>query len=98
MIHFTCDVCGKELRPGQQQRFVIKIEAAPAQAPGELTEEDLDEDNLEAVSQILQESESLELPAARQHFRFDLCCECHRRFLVDPLGKKQNLSLFASEN
>ena len=50
MIHFTCDLCGKELRPGEHQRFVLRMEAYAAQDPCELTEEDLAEDNLEEVS------------------------------------------------
>lgn len=98
MIHFTCDLCGKELRPGEHQRFVLRMEAYAAQDPCELTEEDLAEDNLEEVSQLLQEPENLDVPPATQRLRFDLCCDCHRRFLRDPLGKKQHISLFSSEN
>jgi hypothetical protein len=98
MIHFTCDVCGKELRPSDHQRFVVKVEAFAAEDPCELTEDDLSDDNLEEVSQLLQEPENLDVPPATQRFRFDLCCDCHRRFLRDPLGKKQALSLFTSKN
>ena len=56
MLHFTCDLCGKELRPGEDQRFVVKIEAFAAHDPAELTEEDLDEDHMEAISQLLREN------------------------------------------
>jgi hypothetical protein len=97
MIHFSCDFCGKELRPGDEQRYVVKMEAYAAQDPAELTEDDLDDDNLQEISQLIQDGE-VDLPAPSQQFRYDLCCECHRRFLRDPLGKKQHISLFTSEN
>ena len=100
MIHFTCDLCGKELQRGDQDRHVVKIEAYTAHDPGELTEADLDDDHLEEISQILADEEDnpQDLPAATQHFRYDLCTDCHRRFVRDPLGKKQQISLFSSEN
>src|SRR5687768_16881972 len=95
MLHYTCDHCGKELRPEEDCRYVIKIEAAPAHDPCELTDADLDEDHLEAVSQLLRDDEDgppLEEP--RKSFRYDLCHECHGRFVRDPLGKEQTHKLF----
>jgi hypothetical protein len=88
MLHFTCDLCGKELRPGEDDRFVVKIEAFAAHDPAELTEEDLDEDHMEAISQLLRDDgEDIEVAAARKNFRYDLCPECHAKFLRDPLGR-----------
>lgn len=99
MIRYSCDLCGKDLHAQEDPRFVVKIEAYSARDPKELTEADLDEDHLEQVSQLLQdEPEKIDLPAATQFFRFDLCGDCHRRFARDPLGKKQHISLFTSEN
>ena len=57
MLHVTCDLCGKELRPGDDQRYVVKVEVFPTHDPAEITEEDLDEDHMEAVSQLLREME-----------------------------------------
>ncbi len=102
MVRYTCDLCGKELRPGEGQRFVVKIEAFAAQDPAELTEADLDDDALEAVSEVLREMEAQEgdvdLPAPTRHFRYDLCPECHRRFVHDPLGKECAPRVTFSEN
>ena len=102
MIHFSCDLCGKELRPGEDQRYVVKIEAYSAQDPAELTEADLDLDHMEEVSELLQELEEgeaeLELPAASKQFRYDLCAECHKRFVRDPLSREHQHKLFFSKN
>jgi hypothetical protein len=102
MMHFSCDLCGKELLPGEDERYVVKIDAFAAQDPAELTEADLDDDHLEAVGELLQdldsEADTMELPAPTQHFRYDLCAECHERFLRDPLGKEQQVKLFFSKN
>ena len=102
MMHFTCDQCGKELRPGEDSRFVVKIEAYPADDPALLTEEDLDEDHMEAIGELLREIEegdlAPELDAPTKQFRYDLCRECHARFVSDPLAKEHPQKLFFSKN
>lgn len=100
MVHYTCDACGKDLLPGDDDRYVVKIEAFPAQDPAQLTEADLDDDHMEAISELLNdlEGEEATLPEPSQHFRYDLCPECHQRFVRDPLGKEHQHKLFFSKN
>lgn len=90
MLHFSCDLCGREMLPGATARYVVKIEVFAAHDPAELTEADLG-DHMEEVSQLLQEVEqegiAATLPATSQHMRFDLCPACHKRFCKDPLGR-----------
>jgi hypothetical protein len=97
MVHFTCDLCGKDITASGDPRYVVKIEAYAGFDPNEITEEDLDEDHMEEVSQLLQRDEALgsEDLAAPIHkgFRFDLCPCCHDKFVKDPLGK-DSLRLF----
>lgn len=92
MIHVTCDLCGKALRPQEDQRYIVKIEAYAAHDPHELTEADLDADHMEAISQLLREQEengdSAELVEANKQFRFDLCGSCHQKFVRNPLAKE----------
>jgi hypothetical protein len=92
MLHFSCDLCGKELHPGDDHRYVVKIEAYAAHDPAEITEADLEEDHMEAVSQLLRDEEENgtgpEVAARNKHFRYDLCSECHQKYLRDPLGKE----------
>ena len=102
MVHFTCDLCGKELNGSGDGRYVVKIEAYPGFDPTEIKEDDLDDDPMEAVAQILQRDESLvneDLGTSlHKGFRFDLCPSCHRKFVKDPLGKETIRSFNFSKN
>ena len=102
MLHVTCDLCGKQLRPGEDHRFVVKIEVFSAHDPSELTEADLDEDHMEAVSQLLRDAEDGVVPEplepSHQNFRYDLCPECRTKFARDPLGKDAAQKFDFSEN
>jgi hypothetical protein len=102
MLHFTCDVCGKKLRPPGEHHYVVKIEAYAAHDPAEITEEDLDKDHMEEVSKLLREMEEdpdgVDVVAPHQSFRYDLCFDCHRKFIRDPLGKENDNKLHFSNN
>ena len=84
------------------ERHIVQIEVFAAHDPAVLTEEDLDEDHMEAVSEMLQdmeemgETESLE-PSTRQ-IRYDLCPNCRKRYLRDPLGRDPSQKFDFSEN
>jgi hypothetical protein len=102
MVHFTCDLCGKDLTASGDPRYVVKIEAYAGFDPNQITEDDLDEDHMEAVSELLQRdetvsSEDLTTPV-HKGFRFDLCPTCHHKFLKDPLGKEFLRSFDFSKN
>lgn len=104
MLHITCDVCGKELTQGEDHRYVVKVEVFAAHDPAALTEADLDEDHLEAVSQLLRSEEDAGLTdpdlgsPQYKNFRYDLCPECHKKFVRDPLGKEAAQKFDFSEN
>ena len=91
------------LCPENDHRFVVKMEVFAAHDPAKITEADLDEDHMEAVSELLREmDENLADPdlaePAYKHFRYDLCPECHKRFLRDPLGKETAQKFDFSKN
>jgi hypothetical protein len=90
MLHFSCDLCGKTLTDGTDARFVVRMEVYPAGDPAALTDNDLSDDNLEAVGELLRDGDETDLePApAYQKLRYDLCPSCHRKFLADPLGRE----------
>jgi hypothetical protein len=102
MLHVTCDLCGKKLQAGEDHRFVVKIEAFAAHDPAEITEADLEEDHMQAVSQLLRDMEDnpgeVEVPPANKSFRYDLCSDCHQKFVRDPLGKEIGQKFDFSKN
>lgn len=102
MVHFTCDLCGKDLSPSGEPRYVVKIATYAGFDPNQITDEDLDEDHMEAVAELLRRDEAPGQgePNAPTYkgFRFDLCSECHARFLKDPLGKELLRSFDFSKN
>src|SRR3954463_9731103 len=99
MVQFKCDLCGKDLTASGAPRCVVKIEAYAGFDPNEITEDDLDTDHMEAVSELLQRDQDQGLSPEdleaqlRKGFRFALCPACHGKFLKDPLGK-ESLRLF----
>jgi hypothetical protein len=103
MVHFTCDLCGKDITSSGEDRFVVKMEAYPGFDPNEIKEEDLDDDPMEAVSDLVHRGDEFAQDSAddacrRKSFRFDLCPGCHRRFVRNPLGKSNANVLNFSKN
>lgn len=102
MLHFSCDICGKDL-PDGAARYVVKMEAFAATDPARLTDEDLDADHVEEMAQLLSEIEDGDRPAPEllptcQKMRFDLCPGCVRKFVKDPLGRDAGSRLDFSQN
>jgi hypothetical protein len=92
MMHFSCDLCGKDLTPEGTPRIVVKMEAFAVNVPPQLREEDVQDDHVEAMAHFLRDLEAgivQEPPPIPEHkqMRFDLCTECYRRFLQDPLRR-----------
>jgi len=102
MVHFTCDLCGKEMASSKDGRYVVKLEILPGFNPDEVRDEDLDDDPMEAISRSLQRDE--EAPPEdpdeprRETLRFDLCPGCRKKFLRDPLGRETLHQVHFSEN
>lgn len=103
MLHYTCDLCGKEMMPGDDRRYSVKMEVFAAHDPAELTEADLEQDHMDEISDMLDDlqdrDESPEEPApSYKKLQFDLCPGCHKKFLGDPLGKESAPKFHFSEN
>jgi hypothetical protein len=100
MQHFSCDLCGKPMTCGDDRRYVVKLDVFAAHDPAKLTDADLEVDHMEEVSQMLTEAEDATIESAPAHkqFRYDLCPDCHARFLRDPLNKEAAQKFHFSEN
>jgi hypothetical protein len=103
MLHFSCDICGKDLTPNGTPRYVVNMEAFAATDPAQLTDEDMDADHVDEMAQLLNaielgEEDAPELPPANKKLRFDMCPACYRKFLKDPLGRDAATRFDFSEN
>jgi hypothetical protein len=92
MIRYSCDLCKRDLDPEQDLRYVVKMEVYAALAPAGTSEEAGDCDNLLDIHEVLehlQDADSEEIGEdVYQQLRFDLCPECRKRFLKNPLGRE----------
>jgi uncharacterized protein YlaI len=92
MIHYSCDLCQRILDPQDDLRYVVKMEIFAAMDPAASDDPDDDRDHLQEVQDILQrmdDADSEEIgDEVYQRIRLDLCPECRRRFVKDPLGRE----------
>ena len=68
---------------------------------GDVIDDD-DRDHLMELHEILDNAEDLENPSigdgVYSRKRYDLCPECHRKFLKDPVGREAVRQLDFSQN
>ena len=102
MIRYTCDLCKRELEPDTDLRYVVKVEVYAALDPMASDEDDNDRDHLQEIQDILERLEDAEDDQigndVYQQLRFDLCCECRRKFLKNPLGRELSKVFDFSDN
>jgi hypothetical protein len=91
MIRYSCDVCKRDLHPETDLRYVVKMEIIAAMDPAADDAED-DRDHLQEIQDILERMEDAEDDRigqdVYQQLRFDLCPECRRKFMRNPLGRE----------
>jgi len=102
MIRYTCDMCKRELDPNEDLRYVVKIEISAAFDPTVVEEQDDDRDHLQEIHDILERLEQSDADQVGEdvyrELRFDLCPECRRKFLRNPLGRDNVKVLDFSKN
>ena len=92
MIRYSCDLCKRELDPQDDLRYVVKVEVYAAFDPAAVDRDDEDRDHLEEIQDILERME--DMPGDEigdevyQQLRFDLCPECRKKFIRNPLGRE----------
>jgi hypothetical protein len=100
MIHYHCDFCKRAL-DSEDLRYVVRMEVYAALDNTE-ADVDSDRDHLQEIEDILEQLDaSCELPPGDevyQQLRFDLCAECRKKFLNDPLGRRMAQHLDFSQN
>jgi hypothetical protein len=98
MIRYVCDLCKCDLDPEDDLRYVVKIEIYAAYDPNLNAEDEDDRDHLQEIQDILErlEDDTDEQIGTEvyQKLRFDLCPECRKKFLHNPLGRESAPMVF----
>lgn len=101
MIRYTCDLCKRELDPEEDLRYVVKMEVYAAFDPSTVAEDE-DCDHLQEIQDILERLDDADNTQigndVYQQLRFDLCPECRKRFVKNPLGREPAKALGFSKN
>jgi hypothetical protein len=93
MIHYTCDMCRRELDRNHEETFVVRMEVYPAGSEANAGI-DNDRDHLEDIQEVLERFQEFEsngvLPEndAYQKHRLDLCRGCCERLMREALGRR----------
>ena len=101
MIHYTCDRCKRQIDTTNQNRYVVQIEIQTAQEECVAAAED-DVDHLAELHQVLEGMVDEEFDEAEEETThrgsYDLCPECHKQFLHNPLGRDAVMAIGFSNN
>ena len=89
MITHICDRCGKPIEK-DELRYIAKIEVFAAADPLAITVEDLFTDHRPEIDRLLSACEKLSeeelMRDVHVQYQFDLCRECQKIYVRDPLA------------
>jgi hypothetical protein len=101
MIRYSCDLCGRALE-ASGLRYVVKVEVFAVLDPAASNDADDDCEHLEEIQEILENLDAAEDDQigddVHHRLRFDLCPECRKKFLQNPLGREAAKAFRFSEN
>jgi len=90
MIHYVCDCCKRPINPTQELRYVVRLEVYASLNPEEDAVDD-DRDHLQEIQDILEQLDDAQDQQigddVYHHARFDLCSDCRKRYVKNPLGR-----------
>lgn len=101
MIHFSCDRCKRVLDPEDDVRYVVRLEIYAALEPVDVDEVEDDRDHLVEIQEMLEQidDETIGLgDEAYQKQRFDLCSDCYKEYIRNPVGREIAAHLDFSQN
>ena len=94
MIHYSCDVCKRDIDPQHDLRYVVKMEVFAAMDDSGCGDDD--SDHLQEIQDIIERMDDADCDEIGeevcQMLRFDLCPECRRKFVKNPLGRESFLA------
>lgn len=85
-----CDRCGRELRPGTGDFYLVRIEALADPTPPSFSQDDLAHDPKAEIARLLEQMRDLtEQQAVDQVYRrlnLYLCGPCYRHWIDNPVA------------
>jgi len=91
VIRYRCDGCGRWLADDDPARYIVRIEAFAAAPPLRITKADLERDHRAEIRRLIDELSQVSPDEVEDQvyrcFRFDLCSECYRSYIRNPLGQ-----------
>ncbi len=100
MIHYSCDRCRRPIEARETVRYVIKMEIeATIDATPDLLDDDAD--GLLELDELLSRVEDEvddECGVIYQRKQFDLCPDCYRKFVKNPVGREKVVPFGFSHN
>lgn len=101
LIHYSCDRCKRDIDVSTDLRYTvtIEIEAALDGPDHELVD---DPDHLDDIQELLDSSDDLCSSVfddeVYQRKQFDLCKDCFRQYIKNPLSRETNTPMGFSKN
>ena len=101
MIHYSCDCCKQPLE-SNHLRYVVRMEVYAAMEPSDAIDAEDDRENLEELEEIISRNEDADSDRIGediyQQMRFDLCSQCRKKFLENPIVREPAKQFNFSEN
>ena len=92
MLHFICDMCGKGVLVESDVRYEVTIKVKSAYDVMEITNDELKRDLKKEMNELLDKIKDKDPQEIEDEvykvFKFDLCRECQRKFIKNPLVKQ----------
>jgi hypothetical protein len=102
MIHYTCDRCKRPIPSQESVRYVVRMEIEAAIDGCQNGSEDADLDCLSEMDEVLQHLEDdlseEDFAVVHQRKQFDLCPNCYREFIKNPVGREKLAPFGFSKN
>lgn len=102
MIHYSCDRCQRLIETEDEVRYVVRLEVEAKLGDDVFSGGDEESDHLLEIHEILErrdeEHDSLEDDEVYVRKRFDLCGDCYKAYLRNPIGRDTVKSVDFSQN
>ena len=101
MIHYSCDRCKRAIDGRDAVRYVVKMEIE-ATIDCDDCQPDSDVDSLLEMDEMLEQMEDevdvhSDTPLYERK-RYDLCADCYRQFVKNPLAREKLVPFGFSKN